>query len=260
MGGAREQFEPLGAAYAASKSHAAGRTLRMVVDRAAANPGEIACDVGTGAGHMALALAPRVLRVVAVDPAAGMIKAARGLSTERAAWNIRYVQAAAEDLPFPRAAFDVLVSRTAAHHFRDLAASCREWARVLRRGGRCVVTDQAGFDDPVLQRFVHELEVLHDPTHVRAYPGPEWRATLESAGFEVRRIEGGLVERLTELPEGTKVDDWCARSRTAPESTAKIRRRLEGAAPAIRDALAIAGSGPDLRFNIYKLVITARLP
>jgi SAM-dependent methyltransferase len=201
-----------------------------------------------------------VLRVVAVDPAAGMLAAARRLSTERAAWNIRYVQGSAEALPFPRAAFDVLVSRTAAHHFRDLAASCREWARVLRRGGRCVVTDQAGFDDPALQHFAHELEVLHDPTHVRAYPGPEWRRTLEAAGFEVRRIEGGLTERLTELPEGTTVDDWCARSRTAAASAAEIRRRLEGASPAVRDALGIAGSGPELRFNIYKLVITARLP
>lgn len=258
MPGARDQFDPLGAAYAASKSHATGRTLQMVVDRAAANPGELCCDVGTGTGHMALAMADRVLRVYATDLSAGMMRAGRALAAERTIANVRWLQGAADRLPLPTAAVDVLVSRTAAHHFPDLAAACREWARIVRRGGRCVMTDQAGFDDPALQAFAHALEVLHDPTHVRAYTGAEWTAALTAAGFRVQRVEGGLAERLTELPSGTVVDDWVRRSGTAPGAAAEIRERLENAPGPVTEALQIRGHGPELRFNIYKLVITAR--
>jgi SAM-dependent methyltransferase len=258
MAGAREQFESLGAAYAASKSHATGRTLQMVVDRAATNPGDLCCDVGTGTGHMALAMAERVLRVYATDVAAGMMRAGRALAAERGIPNVRWLQGAADRLPLPDAAVDVVVSRTAAHHFPSLPAACREWARIVRRGGRCVVTDQAGFDDPALQAFVHALEVLHDRTHVRAYTGAEWTAALTAAGFAVQRVEGGLTERLTELASGTVLDDWTRRSGTPPADAAEIRRRLENAPGPVTEALQIRGHGPDLRFSIYKLVVTAR--
>ncbi len=260
MGSAREQFEPLGPGYARSKSHAAGRTLALVRDRAQPNPGELACDVGTGTGHTALVLAPRVLRVVGADPAAGMLAEAWKLAYERGIGNARWVRTPAERLPFPRATFDLVVSRTAAHHFSDVAAAAREWARVLRRGGRCVVSDLAGHDDPDLHRFVHEIEVLHDPTHGRSLRGREWKEILEAAGLEVRKIEGGMAERLTELPEGTRVSDWCVRSRTPPDAAAEIVRRLRTAPPAIREALAVREDGADVLFNVYKLVVTARRP
>lgn len=256
---AQAQFDKLGELYATSKSHAAGRTLELLVERAASNPGEIACDVGTGTGHTALALADRLYRIMAVDIAAGMMQAGRALAAERGIENVRWIQAPAEALPFPDNTFDVLVSRTAAHHFRSLAQACGEMGRVVRRGGRIVITDLAGFDDPDMQEWVHQLEVLHDPSHVQAYTGTEWTAALEAAGFGVGPVIGGAIERLTELPTGTNVDDWCRRSRTTPEAAAEIRHRLENAPGPVTEMLQIRGDGPDLRFSIYKLLLTARL-
>ncbi len=256
---AAPQFDKLGALYAKSKSHAQGRTLEMLVERAASNPGEIACDVGTGTGHTAIALADRVYRIMAIDIAAGMMRAGRDLAADASINNIRWIQAPAEAIPFPDNTFDVLVSRTAAHHFRSLRDACNEFGRVVRRGGRIVITDQAGYDDPDMQEWVHQLEVLHDPSHVKAYTGAEWTAALEAAGFSVGQVIGGAIERLTELPTGTNVDEWCRRSMTTPEARADIRNRLENAPGPVTEMLQIRGEGPELRFSIYKLLLTARL-
>ncbi|MHC5021803.1 MAG: class I SAM-dependent methyltransferase [Planctomycetota bacterium] len=254
-----KQFEELGALYAKSTSHKQGKTLELLVERAASNPGEIACDLGTGTGHTAIALADRVYRIMAVDIAAGMMRSGRELAAEHGITNIRWVQAPAEALPFPDNTFDVLVSRTAAHHFQSLDQACAEMGRVVRRGGRIVITDIAGYDDPDMQEWVHQLEVLHDPSHVKAYTGVEWTQALEAAGFQVGQVMGGAIERLTELPTGTNVDDWCARSKTPPANAAEIRHRLENAPGPVTEMLQIRGDGPELRFSIYKLLLTAKL-
>ena len=48
----------------ASGEHKSGRDLQLVVDFAAPTGSERVLDIGTGAGHTALALAPRVASVV----------------------------------------------------------------------------------------------------------------------------------------------------------------------------------------------------
>jgi len=48
----------------------------------------------------------------------------------------------AEHLPFPDAAFDLVVSTTSFDHWEDQRAGLRECARVLATGGRFVLADQ----------------------------------------------------------------------------------------------------------------------
>ncbi len=247
------QFEGLGKDYALSPSHAQGRTLGLVLERAAPRSSDLCLDVGTGTGHLALALAPRVRAAVGADPAAGMLAEGVRMASERGILNVVWVRAEAERLPFADASFDLVASRTAAHHFRDLGAACREWARVLKPGGRCVVTDLQGYEDPDLQAFVHGIEVLHDPSHVRTLSLPEWRALLSAAGLEGIRVEGGFVE----TEEGMSLADWCRRSRTPQQDQAEIRRRMLDAPPAWRDFLGVREEGADLRFQIWKLVASA---
>ena len=55
---ARRQFGPAAAAYAASRYHAEGPDLAALVEAAELTGTERALDLGCGAGHTALALAP----------------------------------------------------------------------------------------------------------------------------------------------------------------------------------------------------------
>src|SRR5436305_13041011 len=73
---------------------------------------ERALDAGTGAGTLALALAPLVREVVGVDVVPELLEAAR----RDALPNVRFVEGDATALPFDRAAFDIGATRRSLHH------------------------------------------------------------------------------------------------------------------------------------------------
>ena len=96
---ARRQFGPAAAAYAASRYHAEGPDLAALVEAAELTGTERALDIGCGAGHTALALAPRVREVVACDVTEAMLEQAEALARERGAANVSFVAADAASLP-----------------------------------------------------------------------------------------------------------------------------------------------------------------
>jgi SAM-dependent methyltransferase len=196
--------------------------------------------------------------MVALDPARAMVARAVAGAREKRLTNVQGVIAAAERLPIRDGAFHVVTCRTAAHHFRDVPAALREMHRVLRPGGRLAISDQAAADDGALRALQHELEVLHDATHVRTWTRREWQDACEAAGFRDVSVTGGVEERLMELPDGTNIAEWCHRSRTPPEAEARIRSLLADAPASCRETLDVQGDGPSLTFAIYKLVVAAR--
>ncbi|MBI2894812.1 MAG: methyltransferase domain-containing protein [Deltaproteobacteria bacterium] len=252
------QFGPLARDYALSESHARGRTLAMLALRVQPRATDAVLDVATGGGHTALAFAPAVRLVVAHDVSRSMVQQTLGRARDAGLSNLRGVVSPAECIPFAAECFDVVTCRTAAHHFDDLGAALREARRVLRSGGRLAWTDLAAATDPELRALQHRLEVLHDATHRGTWTPAEWRDALEGAGFREIAIEGGVDERLTELPGGTSAAEWCERSRTPPEAQAEILRLLREARQTTREALGVRDEGDDVRFCLYKLVATAR--
>lgn len=95
-------------------------------------PGTEMLDVGCGAGQIAIPAARAGVRVTGVDIAANLVAKAR----ERAAaegLDARFDEGDAEQLPYPDAAFDVVVSLI------DLVAS--ELLRVCRPGGRIAMAN-----------------------------------------------------------------------------------------------------------------------
>lgn len=155
-------------AYRESEAHREGPDLDLLVEWAA--DARTALDVGSGGGHVARRLREAGLDVVTVDPAPGMAAD---------------VQAAAEDLPFADASFDVVATRVAAHHFGDAAAAAAELARVA--ADRVLVVDNL-----FMGEAAEEADRLRDPSHVRNYTEEEWRALLAGAGLavaEARRLD-----------------------------------------------------------------------
>src|SRR6202165_6017339 len=184
------RWEKAAEAYATGE-HKSGRELQLVVEFAAPTGRERVLDIGTGAGHTALALAPRVSRVVLTDPVPTMLATARRLFPEAGVRHAEFVEAVAERLPFPDASFDIVTTRLAAHHFDDVALAIGEVARVLRPGGVFIFVDTLAPDDAESAAYQDEVERLRDPTHRRIYTQREWIAFCEAAGLRVAKTEVG---------------------------------------------------------------------
>jgi ubiquinone/menaquinone biosynthesis C-methylase UbiE len=101
------------------------------------NQAESVLDIGCGTGVL-LDKAHDVwpdAELVGVDPSAGMLAVAR-----RQRPHVTFFPGAAEHLPVPHRAFDIVLSTTSFGHWRDKAAGLRAVARALRPGGfACVV-------------------------------------------------------------------------------------------------------------------------
>jgi ubiquinone/menaquinone biosynthesis C-methylase UbiE len=99
-------------------------------------------DVGCGTGYVLGRLAgrlPDAVDLAGIDAAPQMIRVARdGARNPR----LRFSDGAAEHLPEPDAAFDLVVTTTSFDHWADQRAGLAECARVLAPGGHLVLTDQ----------------------------------------------------------------------------------------------------------------------
>ena len=104
-------------------------------------PAGAVADIGAGDGFTAARLARADRRMVAVEPARGMIDTARHLS---------WVQADAEALPFRDASLDGAYATWAYFFSRgplDPSPGIAELHRSVRPGGPIVIVDNAGDDE-----------------------------------------------------------------------------------------------------------------
>ena len=245
---AQEQFGRQAEFYARSCAHRAGEGLDALVEYAALGRYGTVVDIGTGAGFTAVAVAPYAGRVVATDIAPGMLAHTNKLAEERGVGDIALALAEAESLPFASDSLDAITCRQAAHHFYDLPRAVREVRRVLRPGGVFIFTDPAAPEDGAVARWMNDVEVRRDPTHIRDLKVSEWRALLNDAGFEVTHLS--LTKVYLEF------NDWVRRSATSPENVEPLRRDFLSAPPAIAAAFGIWPDGEAIHF--YWDVLVAR--
>jgi ubiquinone/menaquinone biosynthesis C-methylase UbiE len=99
-------------------------------------------DVGTGTGFVAAGIAPRVKRVVGVDNAPEMLTVARENLTALGVSNVDLLVGEAERLPLEDGSADAAFANMVLHHAEHPTAMLREMARVVRAGGRVVITDE----------------------------------------------------------------------------------------------------------------------
>src|SRR5690606_33037723 len=103
-------------------------------------------DVAAGPGTLTLQAAPRARRVVAVDFSTRMLEELNRRAREGRLANIETIVADGQALPLPNAAFDAAFSMFGLIFFPDRLQGFRELLRVLRPGGRAVVSSWRPFD------------------------------------------------------------------------------------------------------------------
>jgi ubiquinone/menaquinone biosynthesis C-methylase UbiE len=158
-----ERFARTAERVAARQDSRAGRLAEEVRDFVQPRGDERALDVGTGAGALALALAPLVRAVVGLDPVPELLELARARSLP----NTEFVQGDGTALPFPDGDFDLTGTHRTLHHVARPELIVAELARVTRPGGRVLTVDQLAPDDPAEAAAFHEFETVRDSSHTR---------------------------------------------------------------------------------------------
>jgi len=107
-------------------------------------PGDRILDIGTGPGHLLLAMR-KILpdsSLIGIDISPAMVRQAH-LNIQKSPSNpeIRIFAAAANALPFPAESFDRVVSTGSLHHWKDPVGALSEVHRVLKQDGCALMYD-----------------------------------------------------------------------------------------------------------------------
>jgi SAM-dependent methyltransferase len=180
-------------------------------------PGEVVVDLGSGAGMDAFLAARKVGpegRVIGVDMTPEMLQRARAAAARHGLTQVEFREGRLERLPVVDASVDAVTSNCVINLVPDKSAVFAEIARVLRPGGRLVVSDIV-LDAPLPEPLAQD---------VFAYVGCVSGAALREDYFEgLRRAGLGQVEILRD------VDSLALLRDAAPEEARAILERTGAA-------------------------------
>jgi arsenite methyltransferase len=151
---------------------------------AAPAAGEVFVDLGCGQGRDVLRAAGLVGsqgRAIGVDLTQAMLETARR-SVPPFLDNVKFVRSELAALDVPDAAADVVISNCTINHAPDKAAVYLEIHRILKPGGRFVVSDVIAEQE--LPQSVRNDPAAWAACYGGAIPEPDYRSAIESAGFK----------------------------------------------------------------------------
>ncbi len=199
------------------------------IARAYLRPEWTVADVGGGTGYMTAGLAPRVARVHLVDGAPAMLDVAR--RNLDALGNVGYGLMEDGRIPLPDDAVDAAFANMYLHHCTDPAAAIAEMARIVRPGGRLVITDMEA----------------HENGWMRDEMADEW------PGFAREQVqawlkEAGLVNTYVSYTGGS----CCSASEATPDAQVTVKlivavgtKRIGGARAAVQASYGAAAERQD---------------
>lgn len=153
--------------------------------------GEVVLDLGSGAGFDAFLAAKRVGasgKVIGVDMTPEMLAKARGLAAEHGIAQVEFRQGDIEALPVESGTVDVLLSNCVINLATDKGQVFREAFRVLKPGGRLMVSDLVllGALPEAMKRDMDAYAACL----AGALPKEDYLAAIRVAGFEELTVVG----------------------------------------------------------------------
>lgn len=243
-----EVWSKLGENYAASNVHKFGPSMPKLLALARPNTNDSCLDIGTGAGHTAATLAAFAKKVYGLDPAEGMLKAAK--ESYGHLGNLEFVTGTSEQTGFPDETFDIITARHTLHHHPRIDKTLLELKRVLKPGGRLVIVDEITPSKSV-NDWYHALEVARDPTHVRAYFVSEWQMFIRNAGLT-------WIVGDTSTAYSLDAESWIARNKPTPQQAENVRQFFRDASPEAKEIFNIDyKDGNAKTFDMPMLVMLA---
>ena len=187
----QKRFAETAAAIAEHQDRRVAATRERLAGLLTLSGQERALDVGTGAGELALALAPLVASVVGLDIVPEMLEQGRS----RAPANVELVEGDATALPFGPGEFDLVCSARMLHHVARPELALAEMNRVLRPGGTMLVVDQLAPVDPLAAIELNRFERARDPSTSRILADVDLRGLFDSNGLVLRLADEVANER-----------------------------------------------------------------
>lgn len=169
--------------------------IAALVRLAAARPGDRVLEVGCGGGHVLEHFAEA--RRTGVDLSRDMLARSRS----RLGRTVSLARGAAEALPFPDGSYDVVLCTEVLEHTREPAAVSAELMRVVRVGGRVVVSIPNERNIDRVKRALGSLPVLRRVLRTLAEEANEWH--LHS--FDMRMLRDitvgyATIEKVAGVP------------------------------------------------------------
>lgn len=161
--------------------------------------GETCVDLGSGRGTDVLRMAQEVGEkgfVYGIDISDGMLRKARSTAKKMDVKNVEFLQSELESLPVNNDSVDLLISNCTINHAADKQQVWNEVYRILKNGGRFVVSDIYA-SAPVPEKY------KNDPVAISECWGgsitrDEYLKQLTNAGF--KNIE--IIEESTPYDKG----------------------------------------------------------
>jgi ubiquinone/menaquinone biosynthesis C-methylase UbiE len=248
----RDQFTRQAETYAQMQQTRDAAALRVLVALSGASPADHALDVACGPGFLTMAFAQACASARGIDATPAFVERARRVAAERGIANVSFAQGDVNRLPEPDGRYDVVACRAAFHHFPDPARVLAEMARVAKPGGRLLVGDLLGSEDPMKAALHDRIERLCDPTHVRALPLSELERIVRAQRLEVLHRPTSQLEY--------DVEEWLAHGGPDAATAAEIRRLLEDSIEGDRADLAVERRDGRLRFRHRTAAFVLRTP
>ena len=247
-----DQFTRQAVPFSTAKTIADRKALQLLIDVTHASADDNVLDVACGGGNVVCAFAPMVSHATGIDMTPAMLEHARATATRQGLTNVSWDLGQATALPYDDASFSIVVTRFSFHHFKQPVAVLREMVRVCAPGGRVLVADMHTSADPAKGAEFNRMELLRDPSHVRALPIAELKTLFPASGLPEATIT--FYELCDEL------ENLLGRSFPNPGDDDKIRELFRRSAhdDCLGIPISIEGSRIHYRYPVAVLLATRR--